>query len=135
MPAQPTGIWTIKERFGDDFHKYMIVSFTNETLILSIGSKVSEVTDSGFDNQTRTIHANLLQDDSCVQVSPNGIIHIKADGKRNQWKSSTGKIIHAISNERQLVVSLEGGEIKYFELDSVGSLNEIGSKIMESEVT
>ena len=135
MPAQPTGIWTIKEKFWDDFHKLMIVSFTNETLILSIGSKVSEVHDSGFDNQTRTIHANLLQDDSWIQVSPNGIIHVKADGKRNQWKSSTGKVVHAISNERQLVVSLEGGEIKYFELDSVGTLNEIGSKIMESEVT
>lgn len=135
MSDEPTGIWTIKEKFGDDFHKLLIVSFFSQTLVLSIGSKITEVTDSGFDSKTKTIHANLLLDDSCIQVSHTGIIHIKADGKRNQWKSSAGKINFAVSNERQIIVALEGGEIKYFELDTVGSLIEVGSKIMGSEVT
>lgn len=134
MPDAPTGIWTVKEKYGDDFDKLMIVSFSSSTLILSIGSKIGVVTDSGFDTKTQTLHANLLQDDSAVQISPTGIIHIRSDGKRNQWKVPSGEITCAVSNERQVVVSLEGGEIRYFELDSVGSLIEVGSKIMDTEI-
>jgi hypothetical protein len=33
---------------GDDFDRYIIVSFNNATLVLSIGETVEEVTDSGF---------------------------------------------------------------------------------------
>jgi splicing factor 3B subunit 3 len=135
MPDAPTGIWTLKEKYGDDFDKLMIVSFPSSTLVLSIGAKIGEVTDSGFDNDTNTILAFLLQDDSAIQVFPSGIIHIKQDGKRNQWKSTTGTINYACSNERQVVISLEGGEIRYFELDSVGNLVEVGSKIMDTEIT
>ena len=34
--------------FIDDFDAYIIVSFVNATLVLSIGETVEEVTDSGF---------------------------------------------------------------------------------------
>lgn len=32
------------------------------------------------------------------------------------------------------MVALEGGEIRYFELDSVGTLQEVGSKILDTEI-
>lgn len=105
MPDTPTGIWTIKEKFGDDFDKYMIVSFAQVTLVLSIGSKVAEITDSGFDGHVSTIHASLLQDDSIIQVSNAGIIHISPEKKRSIWKSSKGNILHAASNERQVIIA------------------------------
>jgi splicing factor 3B subunit 3 len=136
MPDVPTGIWTIKERFGDDFDKYMIVSFEQATLVLSIGSKVSEITDSGFDNQVSTLHSHLLQDDSIIQITNAGIIHINSEKKRSMWQSSKGSILHATSNEKQVIIACEGGELTYFELDAVtGELGEIDTKTLDSEIT
>jgi splicing factor 3B subunit 3 len=36
LPGKPTGIWTIKGAISDIYDKYIIVSFSNETLILSV---------------------------------------------------------------------------------------------------
>lgn len=134
LPDTPTGVWTIKEKYGDDFDKLLLVSFEQNTLVLSIGSKIGEVHDSGFENKTNTILAGLLSDDSMIQVFPEGIIHIKADGKRNKWVAGD-TVLKAAANEKQVIVAVKGGDIRYFELDSVGSLVEIGSKIIDSEIT
>ena len=49
MPHKPTGIVTVKGKFTDPYDKYMIVSFFNHTLVLSIGEdKVAEEKYSGF---------------------------------------------------------------------------------------
>ena len=72
LPGRPTAVWTVKKSQvgslyiyrciyeyyvfiyvcmyvqGDDFDRYIIVSFNNATLVLSIGETVEEVTDSGF---------------------------------------------------------------------------------------
>jgi len=92
MPDSPTGIWTLKEKFGDDFDKMMVVSFEDKTLVLEIGDTIKQLSDTGIDNSTNTILAHLLQDDSMIQVFPKGIIHIKPEGKRNQWPSSSGVV-------------------------------------------
>lgn len=54
----------------DDFDAYIIVSFVNATLVLSIGETVEEVTDSGFLGTTPTISSSQLGDDALVQVWP-----------------------------------------------------------------
>ena len=53
-----------------DFDAYIIVSFVNATLVLSIGETVEEVTDSGFLGTTPTLSCSQLGDDALVQVSP-----------------------------------------------------------------
>ena len=54
--------------FSDEFDSYIIVSFVNATLVLSIGETVEEVTDSGFLGTTPTLSCSQLGDDALVQV-------------------------------------------------------------------
>lgn len=53
---------------ADEYDAYIIVSFVNATLVLSIGETVEEVTDSGFLGTTPTISCSQLGDDALVQV-------------------------------------------------------------------
>lgn len=55
--------------FADEFDAYIIVSFVNATLVLSIGETVEEVTDSGFLGTTPTLSCSLLGEDALVQAS------------------------------------------------------------------
>ena len=53
---------------ADGYDAYIIVSFVNATLVLSIGETVEEVTDSGFLGTTPTLSCSQLGDDALVQV-------------------------------------------------------------------
>lgn len=54
------------------------------------------------------------------QVYPEGIRHIRADKRVNEWRAPGKKTITRCAlNERQVVISLSGGEIVYFEMDQV----------------
>ena len=64
-----------------------------------------------------------------------GIRHIRADKRINEWKTPGKKAIeHASVNERQVVISLGGGEVIYFELDQAGQLMEMDKKELPFEV-
>lgn len=52
----------------EEFDAYIVVSFTNATLVLSIGETVEEVTDSGFLGTTPTLACSRLGDDALIQV-------------------------------------------------------------------
>ncbi len=64
--------------FTDEFDAYIIVSFVNATLVLSIGETVEEVTDSGFLGTTPTLSCSLLGEDALVQVSDISLTYIHA---------------------------------------------------------
>lgn len=89
------------------------------------------------DNES-TLHVGILQDNSYVQITPKSIIHIKGDPnnrKRAKWDSEKGKILKACSNQRQVVISIQGGQIVYFELDDMSdTLVEIESRFFDSEI-
>lgn len=53
---------------AEEYDAYIIVSFVNATLVLSIGETVEEVTDSGFLGTTPTLSCSQLGDDALVQV-------------------------------------------------------------------
>ena len=53
---------------ADKYDAYIIVSFANATLVLSIGDTVEEVTDSGFLGTTPTLACHQLGEDALVQV-------------------------------------------------------------------
>lgn len=70
-----------------------------------------------------------------IQVHPGGIRHIRGDKRIHEWKTPGKKtIVHAASNERQVVIALSGGDILYFELDIQGQLTDIDKKFLGREV-
>ncbi|XP_026279022.1 splicing factor 3B subunit 3 [Frankliniella occidentalis] len=136
LPGNPSAVWTVKRRADEEFDAYIIVSFVNATLVLSIGETVEEVTESGFLGITPTLSCSALGDDALVQVYPDGIRHIRADKRVNEWKAPGKKtIVKCAVNQRQVVIALTGGELVYFEMDPTGQLNEYTErKEMPSDV-
>ncbi len=124
LPGNPTAVWCIKNEQEDDVDKYIVVSFINATLVLSIGESVEEVLDSGFTGDVCTLNVVLLQDDTILQVHSNGIRHIQKSNSNNinksvtEWKAPGKKRIEKCAvNTRQVVIALAGGEVIYFELE------------------
>ncbi|GAU95977.1 hypothetical protein RvY_07491 [Ramazzottius varieornatus] len=136
LPGNPNAVWTVRKHSADKFDAYIVVSFVNATLVLSIGETVEEVADSGFLGTTPTLSCSLLGDDALIQIYPDGIRHIRADKRVNEWKSpGKRQITKCAINERQLVISLTGGELVYFEMDQTGQLNEYTErKEMQTDV-
>lgn len=129
LPSVPLAVWTTKLTREDQYDAYIILSFTNGTLVLSIGETVEEVTDTGFLSTASTIAVQLLGEDALVQVHPKGIRHIRAGGRINEWPVPQHRsIVAATTNERQVAVALSSGEIVYFEMDADGSLAEYDEK-------
>lgn len=108
----------------DEFDAYIIVSFVNATLVLSIGETVEEVTDSGFLGTTPTLFCSSLGEDAMVQIYPDGIRHIRSDKRVNEWRAPGKKSITKCAvNQRQVVITLSGRELVYFEMDAVSLIN------------
>jgi splicing factor 3B subunit 3 len=125
LPGNPNAVWTVKKKADDDFDSYIIVSFLNATLVLSIGETVEEVTDSGFLGTMPTLCCSQLGENALIQIYPEGIRHIRADKRVNEWKAPAKKlIVKCAVNQRQVVIALAGGELVYFEMDTSGQLNE-----------
>jgi len=134
LPGNPSSVWTVKSSEEDEFDRYIVVSFRNATLVLSIGETVEEVTDSGLLLTTGTLQVGLVGND-LVQVHPAGLRHIRQDKRINEWQTPGKKaIVKAALNERQVVLALSGGELVYFELDMAGQLTEVDKKDMGQDV-
>ncbi|KAK9916752.1 hypothetical protein WJX75_006568 [Coccomyxa subellipsoidea] len=135
LPGNPTAVWTLKRSTNDSFDAYIIVSFTNATLVLSIGETVVEVNDSGFLGTVPTLRTQLLTDDSMLQIHPSGLRHIRADRRVNEWRAPGRRtIVKAATNEQQVVIALSGGELIYFELSPTGQLMEVEKKELAGDV-
>jgi splicing factor 3B subunit 3 len=133
--AKPTGVWSVKRRRDDVHDAYIVVSFINSTIVLSIGQTVEEVSDSGLDDKKQTLLVALLGDDSLVQVHPEAVRYIRADKRVNEWQPpGKKKIVFAAANERQVVVALSGGELMYFTLDRSNQLLDVERKDMKSDI-
>lgn len=128
LPGVPSAVWTTKLSQEDQYDAYIILSFSNGTLVLSIGETVEEVTDTGFLSNVPTLAVQQLGDDGLIQVHPKGIRHIRS-GKVNEWSAPQHRsIVAASTNSRQVAVALSSGEIVYFEMDGDGSLAEYDEK-------
>lgn len=136
LPGVPSAVWSIRKSAADEYDSYIVVSFTNATLVLSVGEIVEEVTNSVLLTSVSTIMIAQLGDDALTQIYPQGVRYIRS-GRRNEWKSTEHKlIVKAACNQRQIVIALSGGELVYFELDSTGHLNEYQERReLSSEVT
>ena len=129
LPSTPSAVWTTKITRNDQYDAYIVLSFLDGTLVLSIGETVEEVTDTGFLSSALTLAVQQLGEDALIQVHPKGIRHIRADRRVNEWPAPQHRsIVAATTNERQVAVALSSGEIVYFEMDSDGSLAEYDEK-------
>lgn len=142
LPGIPNAVWTTKRNedgeppnlslnshtdtlFADPYDSYIILSFVNGTLVLSIGETIEEVQDTGFLSSAPTLAVQQIGPDALLQVHPHGIRHVLADRRVNEWRVPQGKtIVSAATNKRQVVVALSSAELVYFELDLDGQLNE-----------
>ena len=120
----------------DESDAYIVLSFVDATLVLGIGETVEEVSDSGFLGSVPTLSASRLGDDALLQIHPEGIRHIRYDGRVNEWKApGKNTVTHSAVNGRQVAVALSNGELVYFELDRTGNLNEYTERVeMTSQV-
>lgn len=124
LPGVPSAVWTTRLARTDQYDAYIVLSFSNGTLVLSIGETVEEVTDTGFLSSVPTLAVQQLGDDGLIQVHPKGIRHIR-EGRVNEWEAPQHRsIVAASTNARQVAVALSSGEVVYFEMDSDGSLAE-----------
>ncbi|GJD11799.1 Splicing factor 3B subunit 3 [Galdieria sulphuraria] len=127
LPGYPVGVFTVREQQQDSYDSYIIVSFVNASLVLSVGETVEEVSDSGFSTFVSTIFVQLFSNNSIVQVHAQGIRHIRPDLQTvHEWKPPKGLFIQvADGNASQLVIILNSKQLLYFELDETGMLTEI----------
>ncbi|KAJ4268666.1 pre-mRNA-splicing factor rse1 [Fusarium torreyae] len=128
LPEIPSAVWTLKLNRSEQYDAYIVLSFTNSTLVLSIGEIFEEVNDSGFLTSVPALAAQLLGDDGLIQVHPKGIRHAR-NGHANEWAAPPHRsIVAATANAHQVAVALSSGEIVYFEMDVDGLLAEYDEK-------
>ncbi|GAB1527525.1 pre-mRNA-splicing factor rse1 [Rhizoctonia solani] len=118
---------------GDQYDKYIILSFVNGTLVLSIGETIEEVADTGFLSSAPTLAVQQLADNGgLIQVHPGGVRHVRPSQGAStagvtEWRAPQGRqVASATTNTRQVCVALNSGELVYFELDLNGVLQEYG---------
>lgn len=136
VPGVPTGIWTLRKGAADEYDAFIVVSFNNATLILRVGETVEQADDTGMAGNVPTLKVQHLSDDSILQVTPQGLRHVRPDGRINEWRAPGRRsVAKAATNERQVVVVLQGGELVYFELSAQGMLVETERKELGGDVS
>lgn len=130
LPGVPGAVYTIKDNSQEaldrkrEVDKYIVVSFADATLVLSVGDTVEEVgRESAFLTQAPTLAcAALANGCGVVQVHPAGV-RLISQGKAKQWDCpGLKRIEYASANESQVIVALAGGALIYFELDPVSGV-------------
>lgn len=136
LPGAPTAVFTLKASPDDAQDGFIVVSFSNATLVFEIGEEVKETSTSGFLATVATLHTQLLEDGSMLQIHSGGLRHIRTDRRINEWRAPGRRsITRATSNSRQVVIALSGGELTYFEMDQMGQLLEMAKKEMDGDVS
>lgn len=69
-----TGSWTVRMKVTDSYHSFLVLSFVEETRILSVGLSFTDVTDSiGFQPDVCTLACGLVGDKQLVQIHQNAV--------------------------------------------------------------
>lgn len=127
LPDSPINVWTTKLTDIDQYHHYIVFSFRDRTLVLTIGDNVEEVSDSGFLLNVSTLAVEQIGQDSVIQIYEGGIRQISQDKMIREWEPPYGThVTVATTNNFQIAIALSNNCIVYFELDEEGQLNEYG---------
>lgn len=69
-----TGTWTVRMKVTDPHHSFLVLSFVEETRVLSVGLSFTDVTDSvGFQPDVCTLACGLVSDGLLVQIHQNAV--------------------------------------------------------------
>ncbi|KAK9266588.1 hypothetical protein L1049_021653 [Liquidambar formosana] len=69
-----TGTWTVRMKVIDSFHSFLVLSFVEETRVLTVGLSFFDVTDSvGFQPDVCTLACGLVDDGLLVQIHQNAV--------------------------------------------------------------
>ncbi|KAL6523179.1 hypothetical protein OROGR_016782 [Orobanche gracilis] len=69
-----TGTWTIKLKVSDPYHSFLVLSFVEETRVLSVGVSFSDVTESvGFQPDVCTLACGIVADGVMIQIHQCGV--------------------------------------------------------------
>ncbi|XP_062002924.1 uncharacterized protein LOC133720570 isoform X1 [Rosa rugosa] len=64
-----TGTWTLRMKVIDTYHSFLVLSFVEETRVLSVGLSFTDVTDSvGFQPDVSTLACGVVNDGMLVQI-------------------------------------------------------------------
>ena len=138
LPGTPSRVWAIRSTVDAAYDSYIVVSFRDATLVLSVGEQIREVKDSGFSLACSTLEiVTLAGTAGHAQIHSDGILMVLPGKHKKEWPAPAGKrVVCASANERQIVVALEGGTVVYFELgDGDRTMNEAGRCELGSEVS
>jgi splicing factor 3B subunit 3 len=131
ITGTPTAVWSLSKNPQSDQHSFIVVSFLNATMVLSVGETVEEVNNSGFNKNTSTISAGLFGKDLLCQVYKNAVRLISGKDRTRAWEWTPPmkkEIVHCAQNGKQLCLALKNGELVYFELDRYNNLVEVTRK-------
>ena len=128
LPGTPNGIWSLKARAGDAFDSYIILSFLNATLVLSVGETVEEVSDSGFKDDVMTLNCHQIGSSALLQIHPKGLVHIRDDGRLYEWSAGSKTITSSSCTSRQIIIVLDAIEIVCFELNEMEDIIELDKR-------
>ncbi|KAF5679748.1 pre-mRNA-splicing factor rse-1 [Fusarium denticulatum] len=120
LPGTFSGVWTTKLARHDKYDAYIILTSSDNTLVMSVGDEVQQ----------------LIGDEGIVQIHPKGMRHVRAAGVNDWPVPQHRRIVAVATNEKQIAVALSSREIVYFEVDSDGSIAEYEEKKeMSSTIT
>ncbi|XVE75786.1 hypothetical protein DITRI_Ditri12bG0120600 [Diplodiscus trichospermus] len=69
-----SGTWTVRMEVTNPYHSFLVLSFVEETRVLSVGLSFTDVTDSvGFQPDVCTLACGLVGDGQLVQIHRNAI--------------------------------------------------------------
>ncbi|KAK8554110.1 hypothetical protein V6N12_031085 [Hibiscus sabdariffa] len=69
-----SGTWTVRMKVTNSYHSFLVLSFVEETRVLSVGLSFTDVTDSvGFQQDVCTLACGLLGDGQLVQIHQNAV--------------------------------------------------------------
>ncbi|KAI1031977.1 hypothetical protein LB504_000129 [Fusarium proliferatum] len=128
LPGKVSGVWTTRLKRHDKYDTYIVLTSSDNTLVMSVGDEAEQVNDSGFLTSVTTLAVQQIADDGLVQIHLRGIRHLRG-GEINEWHVPEHRyIVAAATNEWQIAIALSSGVLVYFEVDSDGSLAEYDEK-------
>nr|XP_011467138.1 PREDICTED: pre-mRNA-splicing factor prp12 [Fragaria vesca subsp. vesca] len=69
-----TGTWTLRMKMTDTYHSFLVLSFVEETRVLSVGLSFTDVTDSvGFQPDVSTLACGVVNDGMLVQIHKSAV--------------------------------------------------------------
>lgn len=122
LPSKIIKVFTCKIHKSDKFDKFIVLSFFDGSIILSIGEEVEEAENSGFIDTVTTLNIFQIGHDSIVQIHATGLKQIfysedDEPTKSIDWNPPPGiEVIHSACTNSQVVLALSNGSIVYFEI-------------------